>query len=48
MALAADADHTGALAVGIEAHERLDGESENFWLSSWLRYQVEQLKGRSG
>ncbi len=46
--LAADAEHAEALDVGIAAHEALDAESENFWLSSWLRHQARQLRERRG
>ena len=48
VALAAAPDHGPSLEVGIEAHERLDAESENFWLSSWLRHQAATLEGRLG
>ena len=46
VALAGDRGHPQAIQVGIEAHQRLDGESENFWLSSWLRYQADRLRRR--
>ena len=46
IALSAASDHPGALAVSLGAHERLEGESENFWLTSWLRRQIEALRGR--
>ena len=46
IALPAASDHPGALAVSLGAHERLEGESENFWLTSWLRRQIEALRGR--
>ena len=36
----------GALQVSIGAHERLDAESVNFWLSSWLREQGRSLGER--
>jgi alkyl sulfatase BDS1-like metallo-beta-lactamase superfamily hydrolase len=36
--------HRGALGVSLAAHESLDGESENFWLSSWLRMQAGHLR----
>ncbi|MBW2385725.1 MAG: MBL fold metallo-hydrolase [Deltaproteobacteria bacterium] len=36
----------GALQVSIEAHARLDAESVNFWLSSWLREQGRSLGER--
>jgi alkyl sulfatase BDS1-like metallo-beta-lactamase superfamily hydrolase len=43
-----DPDHAGAREVSIRAHERLDAASENFWLSSWLRNKMEQLRGGTG
>ncbi|MBW2380577.1 MAG: MBL fold metallo-hydrolase [Deltaproteobacteria bacterium] len=33
-----------ALEVMIAAHERLEGESENFWLTQWLRKQLAGLR----
>jgi alkyl sulfatase BDS1-like metallo-beta-lactamase superfamily hydrolase len=36
--------HRGALAVSLAAHESLDAESENFWLSSWLRKESGHLR----
>ena len=48
VALAADAKHRGALEVSRAAHERLDTESENFWLSRWLRKQTAELRERLG
>jgi alkyl sulfatase BDS1-like metallo-beta-lactamase superfamily hydrolase len=41
-----DPEHVGAIEVAIAAHERLDADSENFWLSSWLRERVRQLNGK--
>lgn len=35
-----------ALELGIEIHESLLPESANFWLSAWLRNQVERLAER--
>jgi alkyl sulfatase BDS1-like metallo-beta-lactamase superfamily hydrolase len=46
IALTADPDHRGAVAVSLAAHERLEGASENFWLTSWLREQIAALRGR--
>jgi glyoxylase-like metal-dependent hydrolase (beta-lactamase superfamily II) len=46
IALAADADHRVALEVALDAHERLEKESENFWLTSWLRRQCKTLRER--
>jgi alkyl sulfatase BDS1-like metallo-beta-lactamase superfamily hydrolase len=44
VALDAAPGHRGALAVSLEAHECLEAESENFWLSSWLRRQAAELR----
>jgi len=46
IALAGDPCHARSLEIGIAAHQRLDEDSENFWLSSWLRYQIERLRKR--
>ncbi len=46
IALSAAPDHRASLELAIDAHERLDAGSQNFWLSSWLRHQAEQLRGR--
>ena len=35
-----------ALALAIEVHERLLQDSVNFWLSSWLRNQIADLRVR--
>jgi alkyl sulfatase BDS1-like metallo-beta-lactamase superfamily hydrolase len=35
-----------ALEVMIAAHEHLEAESENFWLSQWLRKQLSELRSR--
>ncbi len=48
VALAADPHHKGALAVSLDAHEILDRQSHNFWLSSWLRRQIASLHERLG
>jgi alkyl sulfatase BDS1-like metallo-beta-lactamase superfamily hydrolase len=45
VALAAAPTHRGALEAGLAAHERLEAESENFWLTSWLRRQIATLRG---
>lgn len=45
--LTAEPSHPGAVAVSLAAHERLEGESENFWLTSWLREQIANLRGRA-
>jgi alkyl sulfatase BDS1-like metallo-beta-lactamase superfamily hydrolase len=39
-------EDAAAVAVAIEAHENLLGDSVNFWLSSWLQNQVKILRGR--
>lgn len=36
-------DHPAAREVATAAHERLLQDSENFWLSSWLRHQIKDL-----
>ena len=46
IALHADPGHTPSLDVAIEAHRKLETESDNFWLSSWLRHQLEGLSAR--
>ena len=46
VALTADPSHARALGVSIDAHEQLEKESVNFWLSSWLRRQLGLLRGR--
>jgi len=42
--LTAEPLHRGALEVSLAAHEALDAESVNFWLSSWLRKQAGHLR----
>lgn len=44
MALTADAENVSALEVMIAAHERLELESENFWLTQWLRKELGALR----
>jgi hypothetical protein len=46
VALAVEPAHRGALAASLAAHERLEAESENFWLTSWLREQIAKLRER--
>jgi len=46
IALDADSGHRGALEVSLLAHEMLETESENFWLTSWLRRQCKTLRER--
>ena len=41
----AGAESSASRQLGIEVHESLLQESENFWLSSWLKNQVKQLQG---
>jgi alkyl sulfatase BDS1-like metallo-beta-lactamase superfamily hydrolase len=43
-ALGAAPKNVTALEVMIEAHERLEAESENFWLTQWLRKQLGDLR----
>jgi alkyl sulfatase BDS1-like metallo-beta-lactamase superfamily hydrolase len=43
VALAADPSHRGALDTSLAAHERLEAESRNFWLTSWIRKQIAAL-----
>ena len=47
-ALSTDAAHRAALEVNLAAHERLEAESENFWLSSWLRREAARLREALG
>ncbi|MFP6656300.1 MAG: MBL fold metallo-hydrolase [Myxococcota bacterium] len=42
--LSGDPLHRGALEVSLAAHEFLDAESANFWLSSWLRKESDHLR----
>jgi alkyl sulfatase BDS1-like metallo-beta-lactamase superfamily hydrolase len=42
--LTAEPLHRGALEVNLAAHEALDAQSVNFWLSSWLRKQAGHLR----
>jgi alkyl sulfatase BDS1-like metallo-beta-lactamase superfamily hydrolase len=46
VALAAEPANLSALEVMIAAHEALEGESENFWLTQWLRKQLAELRVR--
>ena len=43
-ALAAAPEHEAALQASIDAHERLERESVNFWETSWLRKQLSALR----
>ncbi|NNE73723.1 MAG: MBL fold metallo-hydrolase [Acidimicrobiales bacterium] len=40
----ADPGHAEARSVLLDAHRALLAESENFWLTSWLRHQVKLLE----
>jgi alkyl sulfatase BDS1-like metallo-beta-lactamase superfamily hydrolase len=44
VALAVAPLHRGALEASLAAHERLEAESENFWLTSWIRHQIATLR----
>jgi alkyl sulfatase BDS1-like metallo-beta-lactamase superfamily hydrolase len=46
IALGVAPDHSEALAISIAAHEELLSKSQNFWLSSWLRHQIDTLGSR--
>ncbi len=43
-ALHASPRNIAAFAVMIRAHEQLERESENFWLTQWLRKQLAALR----
>lgn len=45
VALSADPAHHGALAVSLEAHSVLEAASVNFWETSWLRREIETMRG---
>jgi alkyl sulfatase BDS1-like metallo-beta-lactamase superfamily hydrolase len=44
VALTAAPTNVGALEAMIASHEQLEGESENFWLTQWLRKQLTNLR----
>lgn len=44
--LAVDANDRNALAASVECHRLLESESENFWLTSWLRHRRFELEAR--
>ena len=48
VALTAAPTNTAALGAMIAAHEQLEGESENFWLTQWLRKQLTALRSSLG
>jgi len=44
VALSAAPRNVEALEVMVAAHERLEAQSENFWLTQWLRKQLADLR----
>ena len=44
VALSAAPANMAALEVMVAAHEKLESESENFWLTQWLRNQLTDLR----
>ncbi len=44
VALTVSPTHPVALEAMIAAHEQLESESENFWLTQWLRKQLGELR----
>ena len=44
--LSAAPRHRGALETRLAAHRQLEAESQNFWLSSWLRKQISELEAQ--
>jgi alkyl sulfatase BDS1-like metallo-beta-lactamase superfamily hydrolase len=44
VALGGAPGHRGALEVSLAAHEKLEAESDNFWLLSWLRERMRTLR----
>jgi alkyl sulfatase BDS1-like metallo-beta-lactamase superfamily hydrolase len=44
VALAGEPLHRGALETSLAAHQKLESESVNFWLTSWLRKQSALLR----
>lgn len=44
--LTANPADRSALQVMLAAHERLQNESENFWLTQWLRKQLAELRSK--
>jgi alkyl sulfatase BDS1-like metallo-beta-lactamase superfamily hydrolase len=44
VALTAAPTNTAALEAMVAAHEQLEAESENFWLTQWLRKQLGDLR----
>ncbi|MCS5637698.1 MAG: MBL fold metallo-hydrolase [Myxococcota bacterium] len=46
VALGGEPGNRAALEVGLAAHRQLEAESENFWLSSWLRKKMAEIEAR--
>jgi glyoxylase-like metal-dependent hydrolase (beta-lactamase superfamily II) len=46
VALTVEPAHRGAVEASLAAHRRLEEESENFWLTSWIREQIGDLRRR--
>jgi len=44
IALSGEPDNRDALETSLAAHQALEAESENFWLSSWLRRRIQSLR----
>jgi alkyl sulfatase BDS1-like metallo-beta-lactamase superfamily hydrolase len=44
VALSAAPDHSASLEASLAAHDRLEQESENFWLTSWIRNKKSALQ----
>ena len=42
----ANADTADSIALGVRVHEALLAQTDNFWLSSWLRNQVKSLAAK--
>lgn len=47
-ALAADAQHEGALRASLAAHRTLLSRTTNFWETRWLEHQIAQLAAALG
>jgi len=41
-------EHVAALRANIAAHEALEAESVNFWLTSWLRKEIDRMRDLLG
>lgn len=44
IALAGEPENRAALEASLRAHETLEADSENFWLTSWLRRRIQSLQ----